>query len=252
MTTAIILGAGRGERLGRYTRNLPKVLVRVSGLSLLDWHVAALHACNVRNIMVVAGYRAQMIPKRNVSVIRNADWESSGPVASLMAAKQALLHERFLVVYGDCPHHPDNLQRVLSHDADVAVGGDRDWLNLWSCRSGDPLGDAETYVAHDGRLIEIGARARRFEDIDAQFCGLVGFSPAGWRAALSQCAKPSPPFDMTGLLAAIVATGQYVADVPIRGRWCEIDTAADLHLARLRLCRRNDWLHDWRVAKADA
>lgn len=250
MTSAIILAAGRGERLGRYTQSLPKLLVRVAGHTLLDWHIAALRACEVHRIVVVAGYRAERIPTRNVTVIKIANWESGGPVASLLAATPAQLDDPFLVLYGDCPHHPDNLRAVLARDAAIAVAGDRDWLGLWSCRSPDPLADAETYLARDGCLLDIGARAHCVDDIDAQFCGLAGFSRAGWRAALDQCARPTPPRDMTALLAALIADDEVVADVAIRGRWCEIDTASDLRLARSRLGHSNAWRHDWRTGTA--
>jgi choline kinase len=247
MTAAIILAAGRGARLERYTERLPKALVRAGGRSLLDWNLAALAGCGVDTIVVVGGYRAAQLGRAGVELVIAPAWERAGPVASLLAAYPSRFDAPFLVLYGDCVHHRDNIERAMASGADVAVAGDRAWRALWNERHAAPLDDAESYRHRDGALVAIGARPASEGDIEAQFAGLVRFSPAGWQAIQRMLdAETVPPFDMTALLASLLARGLPVADVPIRGRWCEVDSAKDLRLCRKRLRDAAAWPNDWR------
>lgn len=249
MSAAIILAAGRGSRLGRYTERVPKPLVRAGGRSLLDWNLAALAACGVDEIVIVGGYRAAQLQRTGAELIVAPAWESAGPVASLLAARPSRFDAPFVVIYGDCVHHEDNIERLMASDADIAVAGDRAWHALWSERRDAPLEDAESYRHRNGALVAIGARPANENEIEAQFAGLVGFSPAGWRSVERALdALDAPPFDMTALLAALLANGIAVADVPIAGRWCEVDSAEDLRLYRRRLHGATAWPNDWRGA----
>ena len=55
---AIIMGAGMGTRLRPVTDNLPKPLVRVNGVRIIDTVIGALRANGIREIHIVTGYRA--------------------------------------------------------------------------------------------------------------------------------------------------------------------------------------------------
>jgi L-glutamine-phosphate cytidylyltransferase len=249
VTAAIILAAGRGARLGRYTRELPKALLRVAGRSLLDWHLDCLAECAIEPVVVVGGYRCERLARRGVELVEAPTWNETGPLATLLAAKPRRFAEGFLVIYADCPHHVANVRAMLECRAGIAVAGDREWRHLWQARHAEPLLDAETYRAERGWLREIGARPDGLDDVEAQFAGLLLFTAAGWLQAERIVASASPtPTDMTGLLAALLRAGVAVADVPIHGRWSEIDSADDLRLCRRRLIESRSWSHDWRTS----
>jgi choline kinase len=253
MTTAIVLAAGRGSRLGKYTRHLPKALVRAGGRSLLDWHRCALRECGVSAVVVTGGYRRDRLSLHAAELVDVPDWHAAGPLASLLAARPERFEDGFLVVYADCPHHPSNVQRLLASSADIAVAGDREWKALWTQRCEDPLLDAETYRGADGELQAIGARTHDIDAIQAQFAGLVRFTARGWqRTPQVLDAATTTPTDMTGLLSLLLRAGEPIADVAIHGRWCEIDSADDLRLCRRRLRDRSPWSHDWRDSRNES
>ena len=56
---AILLAAGRGERLRPWTDTTPKPLLRVQGQPLLHRLIARLQAAGIREIYVVTGYKAE-------------------------------------------------------------------------------------------------------------------------------------------------------------------------------------------------
>lgn len=61
---AMILAAGRGERLRPLTDTTPKALVEVCGMSLLERHLNALKAAGVEHVVINLGWLGEMITER--------------------------------------------------------------------------------------------------------------------------------------------------------------------------------------------
>ena len=53
---AIIMAAGKGERLRPVTLDVPKPLVKVNGVRMIDTIIDGLHANGIDEIHVVTGY----------------------------------------------------------------------------------------------------------------------------------------------------------------------------------------------------
>jgi MurNAc alpha-1-phosphate uridylyltransferase len=61
---AIILAAGRGERMRPLTDTTPKPLLEVRGKPLIVWHIEALAAAGVRDIVINCAWLAAQFPAR--------------------------------------------------------------------------------------------------------------------------------------------------------------------------------------------
>src|ERR1035438_4553094 len=100
----IVIGAGRGSRLGPETDDIPKTLVPVMGRPMLDWILDALGAAGFarRDVVFVCGYKADVIRARypELSYVENRDWESNNILGSLLCAREHLLGG-FLSTYAD-------------------------------------------------------------------------------------------------------------------------------------------------------
>ena len=57
-TTAVVLAAGKGTRM---RSELPKVLFPVLGRAMIHWVLDALQSAGIRQIIVVVGYRAELV-----------------------------------------------------------------------------------------------------------------------------------------------------------------------------------------------
>ncbi|UXI67829.1 phosphocholine cytidylyltransferase family protein [Tahibacter amnicola] len=248
---AVILAAGRGSRLGQLTRRRPKAALRLAGRRLIDWQCAALEAAGIDAIRAVAGHAGEALhAPTGVHVFHNADWSTSGPVASLLCGLPDTPRQPVLMAYGDGVFHPD-LARALRHsDADIAITVDLRWHALWSRRFTDVLADAETLKVDAGQLVAIGARPAHVDDVQAQFTGLLRLSPSGWKIVQDfvggLCVVRRASLDTTSLLSALLAEGVAIEAIPVEGRWCEVDSARDLALYRLLARRTPGWSHDWR------
>ncbi|MEZ5659095.1 MAG: phosphocholine cytidylyltransferase family protein [Burkholderiaceae bacterium] len=249
---AIILAAGRGSRMLARTEDRPKCLVEVAGRPILDWSLDALREAGIERVTIVAGYRAQMLAGRADDLIENVGWQGTNMVRSLICAAGLLRRGPVIVSYSDILYHADHVRALRDCDADLALTYDERWLELWEERFEDPTVDAESFTHDRGRLIAIGSRVDDLMRVQGQFMGLLRFTPAGWRQveAVMQTmpAEVLDRLDMTSLISRLLAADTEVAVVPIRGRWCEVDSESDLALAQAH-ARDGGWTHDWRRAR---
>lgn len=110
MTTAVLLAAGLGSRLGEHTSRKPKCLVDVNGIPLLDRSIRALTENGFTRIIIVGGYKADVLEEylsmqqyeAEILVIYNHLYASTNNIYSLWIAYNVLkLDESFLLLEGD-------------------------------------------------------------------------------------------------------------------------------------------------------
>jgi len=106
---AMILAAGRGERLRPLTDSIPKPLVEVGGKPLIEHHLQALARAGFREIVINQGYLGDMLPlaigdgsRWNIAI----HWSDEQPEAletggGIYQALPLLGSSPFLVVNGD-------------------------------------------------------------------------------------------------------------------------------------------------------
>ena len=60
---AMILAAGRGERMRPLTDHTPKPLLPVGGKPLIVWHIEALAGAGIKNIVINHAWLGEQIPR---------------------------------------------------------------------------------------------------------------------------------------------------------------------------------------------
>ena len=237
---AIILAAGEGTRLRPYTLDRPKCLVEIDGISLLDRQLSVLRSCGIDEIVLIGGYRCEMLQNKATRLHLNPRYAETNMVWTLFCAEYELEGE-VIVSYGDIVYSGEILDRLLTSRADIAVAVDSEWESYWRARSDDPLTDAETLrLAEDGSILEIGQRPESLEEIEGQYMGLMKFTAAGLaslkavfqaaRATAQLRGKPPEKAYMTDLLQALIDDGVRVEAVLVKEAWVEVDTVQDLRV----------------------
>ena len=107
---AMILAAGRGERMRPLSDKTPKPLLEVGDKPLILWHIEKLLACGFKDIVINIAYLGHKIPellgdgsKYGVNIVYS-DERDSGALESAGGIKKALSllgEDTFLVVNGD-------------------------------------------------------------------------------------------------------------------------------------------------------
>jgi UDP-N-acetylglucosamine diphosphorylase / glucose-1-phosphate thymidylyltransferase / UDP-N-acetylgalactosamine diphosphorylase / glucosamine-1-phosphate N-acetyltransferase / galactosamine-1-phosphate N-acetyltransferase len=157
---AVVLAAGRGERLRPLTDSLPKVLVPIGGKPMLAFHLEALRSAGIRRVVIVVGYRSEQV-RAYVGDGRTFGLEArfleQGPPRgtgdALRAARGTLRSDWIVVCYGDVflPDESALLHRFLIDRAPKIAGA-------WVPNAGT-LGRLTT-VERDGRTVLTGIREK--------------------------------------------------------------------------------------------
>ena len=245
---AIILAAGMGTRLDKYTKDLPKCMLNFNGKTLIERQVETLRACGINEIVIVTGYMKDKIKIKNVNYCHNANYASTNMVASLMCAEKEL-NDDILVCYGDILYEKRIAKQVIEAPVDIGVAVDIDYLRYWKARLGKWQEDIESFViGKDGSIAEIGVPNCPLEKARIRYIGLVKFSKKGitlfrelynkykkihWNKneAFKDTKKSFKKLDMTNMLNLIIKSGHKVYPVPIKHGWMEFYTNEDYEKA---------------------
>lgn len=238
----IILAAGQGTRLHPYTVDRPKCMVSLGGKPLLHWQLEVLHGCGIENITLVAGYKAENIDASGVKTIVNPKYASTNMVETLFCAREDMSpNEDLLICYGDIVYESVVLKTLIKSTAPVNISADRQWKRLWQLRMDEPLEDAETFkMDTGGAVIEVGKKPRSYEEIQAQYMGLifvrgeyvekfVTFYDKLDRGKIYDGKNFSNMY-MTSFIQQLIDNGWHVSASLVNNGWLEIDTAEELEM----------------------
>ena len=242
---AIILAAGKGERLQPLTNNKPKCLVELFEKSLLEWQIKIFQNSGITDITIVSGYKSDLINFPKVTILKNEKYDSTNMVETLFCAKEKML-DSTIVSYGDIIFEKNVLESLINSSDDISVIIDKQWKELWRKRFQDPLSDAESLVIEDGYIVEIGQKVNSYDKICGQYIGLMKFQGSGidlikrhYEKARNQAntginpLNESLPFEksyLTDFLHSLIRDGSAIKAVPINNGWLEVDTLSDLSL----------------------
>lgn len=245
---AIILAAGQGTRLKKYTQDLPKGMLVFSGKTLIERQIEAYREAGIEKIIIVRGFAAEKIAYDGVTYYTNKDYAATNMVESLLAAR-AEFDDDVIVSYSDIVFEKRLLERMMRETADFAVAVDDAWKEYWMKRYGTVDFDTESLsIGSDGAITELGKENPPLEVIDARYIGLLKFSRRGLqyiadlidkaKARLEenepwqQSGKPIRQAYMTDLLNAVIEAGEKIQAVRFQHGWLEFDTNEDYENAR--------------------
>jgi histidinol-phosphate/aromatic aminotransferase/cobyric acid decarboxylase-like protein/choline kinase len=135
---AVILAAGIGRRLLPITERIPKCLVQVKGRSLLLHQLDAITDCGINKIVLVVGYKKELVQKQignsyrgvPVEYVINDDYATTNNIYSLWLAKDHLLDDDVILMECDIVFQKELLLRLLEHKGDAIILVDRFELGM--------------------------------------------------------------------------------------------------------------------------
>ncbi len=222
---ALILAAGRGERMRPLSDHSPKPLLPARGKPLIEWHLEALARAGVREVVINTAWLEAQFPAalgdggrwglRIRYAMEQRDHggalETAGGIASALHWLAPRGDEAFWVVSGDIfvPGFAFDAARRLAFEASNDLG------HLWLVPN-PPFHAQGDFALHGGgRLSRGGDRAFTYANVALLRPGMVAGVQPGTRAALGP------------LLFDAADAGRLGGEV-LHGEWHNVGTPAQL------------------------
>jgi len=253
---AVIIAAGFDKALLPLTENQPKCLLDIKGRTILERQLETLRACGIHDVVVVRGYKKEMLTLPGIRYYDNDRYAETGEVFSLFVAEPEL-KGRVLFLYSDILFDQAMLERLLRSTADISIVVDRAWIDqrerllplakpMDLVITEDPPRSSHRFLPpedHD-RLLRVGQRVEP-DAATGEFIGMALFSERGTqvlrdtyhRARSSGRSGPFHESDsleraaFTDMLQEFADRGEPVSCVNIYKGWLEIDTFEDYQRA---------------------
>jgi MurNAc alpha-1-phosphate uridylyltransferase len=234
---ALLLAAGRGERMRPLTDATPQPLLEAGGKRLVEWHLERLAAAGVRDIVINIAHLGAQFPETLGDGSRygvRVEYSREGEVP--LETGGGMLHALPLL----------GAQPFLAVNADIFTDFDLGSL------AGEPRGIAELVLVdnppqHPQGDFGIDAGGKLLPRADSPgatrvltFAGIGLYRPEilrDWRATIGDAAgaRANPPrFPVTPLLRAAIA-GDEIAWRHHRGSWTDVGTPQRLAELDVRL-----------------
>jgi choline kinase len=226
--------------MGKYGSELPKALLPLAGKTLLEWQVQTLRQAGADEIVVVTGFRNDLIDLPGLKYYHNPRYAETNMLESLMAARQEL-DDDLLLAYGDIVYSSQLAQLAMASQSDIGVVVDEAWREYWLLRYGTTETDLESCtVSTSGLIEELGLPVEVSAGIGHRYVGLLRFSRSGIRTLLEiydrkrqvgdswrQSGKAFEQGYMTDMLHEAITSGHKVTAIITHGGWLEFDTEQD-------------------------
>jgi len=162
---AIIIAAGKGSRLRILTKNKPKPLIKLLGLSLIERVILTAKQAGIDEFIVVTGYQSKKIKEKlgdgnrydvKINYVENNKWQKGNGISVFKARE--LLSENFVLLMSDHIFDVRILRELIGHDLKTSVA-------LAVDRKEPTPGDTKV-LEKEGTIIDIGKEIEEPNCID--------------------------------------------------------------------------------------
>ena len=190
---AIILAAGRGERMRPLTDHTPKPLLAVRGKRLIEWHLEALAAAGVREVVINTAWLEECFPpllgdgaRFGLAIRYSTEGRDHGgalETAGGIAKALPWLGECFWVVSGDVfiPGFRFDAEAARRFAAGTRLG------HLWLVPNPPHHPRGDFGIGSDGLALSVATERFTWASVGLFRAGLVDGVVPGQKAALRPC-----------------------------------------------------------------
>jgi len=242
----LIIAAGSAARLGEYATKLPKGLLDINGVSILQRQIDLFHKHGINDICIIIGPHKEKYNLENVNYVFDDQYDEHDVLFSLMAAKEQFTGE-VITSYSDILFDEDILKQILEFKGDIGVTVDLDWEKNYENRTNHPISEADNILIDNEKIIKIRKNLtnKKSNQLLGEFIGLMKFSKSGTKIFVKkfheliqnhhskfQDATAFKKAYLTDMIQELIDNQIHLEPIFIKGKWCEIDTEEDLEKAR--------------------
>ena len=231
---ALIVAAGKGERINTSGEVKPKPLYFCGGQYLIGHVITRLRSAGITEIVIVVGFMGDLIQRAlgdgsqfdvKIEYVNNSEFDKANGWSVFQA--RHLLSEPFILSMSDHVFEPAIVQQFvnfMSRNKGNYLCTDRK-LNLIS-----DMDDATKVREENGKIIRIHKKLEQFNTVD---CGMFFLTPDFFRALVIR--QKQGDFSITGGVQQLADEGSMKTYDLQNGLWVDVDTRRELAIAEEHL-----------------
>ena len=138
---AIMLAAGKGSRLGKYTKNNTKCMLDVHGETLLERAIDALLEAGIKDFILVLGYKKDNVKKFikekeldkkiNITYVDNDVYDTTNNIYSLYLAKDYLIQDDTILLESDLIYDKSIVKKLVNskYESAALIAKYEEWMD---------------------------------------------------------------------------------------------------------------------------
>lgn len=154
---ALMLAAGMGKRLGKFTNNNTKCMVEIAGKKLIDRAIEAVKKAGIKEMIIVVGYCGENLIRYinenhsdgsvNFKFIDNKDYAISNNIYSFYMAREYLVEDDIILLESDLIYDTSIIKKLVEdpHSTIAAVAKYASWMD-GTCVTLDENNDIVQFV----------------------------------------------------------------------------------------------------------
>jgi dTDP-glucose pyrophosphorylase len=223
VTKAVLLAAGRGTRMRDLTSELPKPMIEVRGKPVLLHIVEGLCAANVNDLLIVVGYRADVVrnffgdgSRFNTRIRYETQVVQDGTGRVVELARDFAADEPFILSYGDILVDPANYGALAALEPGVEA--------IISVRQNEDVAKGgAVFVNERFELIDLREKPGPGEPTSPWYnAGIYTFRPSIFDFTAQLRPSPRGEYELTDAVREVALSGKKVQALELTGEWADV------------------------------
>lgn len=227
---ALILAAGIGSRLRPLTDEVPKCMVEVNGIKIIEKQIENLLENGVKDIAVITGYKSNVLEKyiiekyKNIQIIKNEEYLITNNMYSLFLGSFFIKNKEFILMNADVFFDSVIIKKLLEEPE----------KNIIVCDKGNYLEESMKIIKKDDRIIEISKTVKEKDSYGATI-DVYKFSKEASEVLLEKVNEiiniDNEKNSWTEVAIQEILKEVCFKSLDMNDNWVEIDNNEDLRLA---------------------
>lgn len=246
-----MLAAGMGKRLGKYTDNQTKCMVKVGGVTLLERTVDAIKEAGIKRFVIVVGYESEKlinfvkthITGIDIEFVHNKDYALTNNVYSLYLAKDHLSQDDTILLESDIVYEKRLIREMVECPDEnlVAVAKYEHWMDGTVTLLNENNEITEFIEKKDFRFNEVNGYYKTVNIYKFSKCFSINqYVP--FLSAYIQAYGKNQYYELVLKALAHLSSANLKAYKIGDAAWYEIDDAQDLNIANTLFAKEEDKL----------
>jgi L-glutamine-phosphate cytidylyltransferase len=232
---SLIIAAGRGKRIPKFTKKIPKCLIKISNKPIIARQIDTFRKNKIKTIAIVRGFKANKIKFKNIKYFNNLNFLRNDQLDSLFCAKK-YFDDDTLVTFSDIIYDESVLKKIMKSKGSLVLGIEKKWKKRYYKRYDHPLSQADKVIINKNKITKIGKKISS-KKASGEFLGMFKVSKKMWKPLFEHYEmikkkQNTKKLQIHNFFNYILKYNIKLTPCFTKGRYMEIDTYNDYKIAR--------------------